>query len=134
MKSLKKVLATALFAIVFTSGAFAQNSSKIIAVVKTANWCSVCKANGERAMAALTENNKDGAYQFVINDITTPETAKKSVTEIEKLGLTKLMEPYMATGVVYLFDAKTKKPINQLLMSLSSEDIAMAMGYFKKGK
>lgn len=134
MKSLKKVLATAMFAIVFTVGAFAQNSTKIIAVVKTANWCSVCKANGERAMAALTENNKDGAYQFVINDISSPETAKKSITEIEKLGLTKLMEPYMATGVVYLFDAKTKKPINQLIMSLSNEDIARAMGYFKQGK
>jgi thiol:disulfide interchange protein len=133
MKSLKKVLATAMFAIVFTVGAYAQNSTKIIAVVKTASWCSVCKANETRAMAALNENNKDGAYQFVINDITSPETAKKSVAEIEKLGLTKLMEPYMATGVVYLFDAKTKKPINQLVMSLSSEDLGRAMDHFKKG-
>ena len=92
------------------------------------------QSNEERAMAALTENNKDGAYQFVINDITSPETAKESAPEIEKLGLTKLMEPYMATGVVYLFDAKTKKPINQLLMSLSSEDIGKAMDYLKKDK
>ncbi|WP_264537813.1 hypothetical protein [Flavobacterium sp. N1736] len=134
MKSLKKVLATAMFAIVFTAGAYAQNSAKIIGIVKTASWCSVCKANEERAMAALTENNKDGAYQFVVNNITSAETAKKSTAEIEKLGLTKLMEPYMATGVVYLFDAKTKKPVNQLIMSLSSEDIGKAMGYFKMGK
>ncbi|RUT72429.1 hypothetical protein D0817_02145 [Flavobacterium cupreum] len=133
MKSLKKVLATALFAIVFTTGAYAQNSAKIIAVVKTASWCSVCKANETRAMEALKENNKDGAYQFVINNVTSPETAKPSVAEIEKLGLTKMMEPYMATGVVYLFDAKTKKPINQLVMSLSSEDLGRAMDHFKKG-
>jgi len=134
MKSLKKVLATALFAIVFTAGAYAQNSTKIIAVVKTASWCSVCKANEARAMEALKENNKDGAYQFVMNDISSPETAKPSVAEIQKLGLTKVMEPYMATGIVYLFDAKTKKPINQLVMSLSSDDIGKAMGYFKQGK
>lgn len=134
MKSFKKVFAATMFAIAFSTGAFAQNSSKIIAVVKTANWCSVCKANGERAIAALTENNKDGAYLFLTNDISSPETAKKSAPEIEKLGLTKAMEPYMATGVVYLFDAKTKKPINQLLMSLSDEDIARAMEYLKKGK
>lgn len=134
MKRLKKVFATALFALTFSTGAFAQHSSKIIAVVRTANWCSVCKANGERAIAALTENNKDGAYLFLINDISSPETAKKSAPEIKKLGLTKAMEPYMATGVVYLFDAKTKKPINQLLMSLSNEDIARAMEYLKKGK
>jgi len=134
MKSLRKVLATALFAMVFTVGAYAQNSTKIIAVVKTANWCGVCKANEARAMEALKENNKDGAYQFVINDISSPETAKPSVAEIEKLGLTKLMEPYMATGVVYLFDAKTKKPINQLVMSLSTQDLGRAMDHFKKGR
>lgn len=133
MKSLKKVLATAMFAIVFSVGAYAQNSTKIIAVVKTASWCSVCKANEARAMEALKENNKDGAYQFVINNVTNPETAKKSIAEIEKLGLTKQMEPYMATGVVYLFDAKTKKPINQLVMSLSNEDLGRAMDHFKKG-
>lgn len=134
MKSLKKVLATAMFAIMVSAGAHAQSSAKIIAVVKTANWCSVCKANEVRAMEALKENNKDATYQFVLNDITSPETAKKSAVEIEKLGLTKSMEPYMATGVVYLFDAKTRKPINQIIMSLSSEDIGKAMGYFKQGK
>ena len=53
MKSLKKVLATAMFAIVFSVGAYAQNAPKIIEVVKTASWCSVCKANETRAMEAL---------------------------------------------------------------------------------
>lgn len=134
MKVFKTILATVMLVTVVSAGAFAQGTSKIIAVVKTASWCNVCKAHGERAMASLTENNKDGAYQVVINDVTSPETAKKSAAEIEKLGLTKLMEPYIATGVVYLFDAKTKKPINQLLMALSSEDIAHAMSYFKQGK
>ncbi|MBT2622656.1 hypothetical protein [Chryseobacterium sp. ISL-6] len=82
MKVLTKVFATVILPTVMSAGAFAQ--SKIIAVVKSANWCSVCKANEERAMAALTENNKDGAYQFVINDITGPETAKKIGTRNRK--------------------------------------------------
>ena len=89
MKNLKAVIATALFAIVFSAGVFAQGTPKIIGVVKTASWCSVCKSHVERAMTALNENNKDGAYQFVISDVTSPETAKASVAEIEKLGLTK---------------------------------------------
>ncbi len=134
MKSLKLTMAASLFAIMFSVNAFAQSSAKIIAVVNEANWCSVCKANGERAMAAFKENNKDGAYQFVINDLSNAETAKKSAVEINKLGLTQLMEPYKATGIVCLFDAKTKKPINQLLMSLSNEDIAKAMAFLKKDK
>ncbi len=127
-------MASTLFAILFSVSAFAQSSVKIIAVVNQANWCSVCKANGERALAAFKENNKDGAYKFVIRDVSTSETAQKSAVEIEKLGLTKAMEPYIATGMVCLFDAKTKKPINQLLMSLSDEDIARAMEYLKKDK
>lgn len=134
MKNLKLAMVASLFTILFSASAFAQSSAKIIAVVNKASWCSVCKANEERAMAAFKNNNKDGAYQFVINDLSDAETAKKSAVEINKLGLTKLMEPYQATGIVCLFDAKTKKPINQLLMSLSTEDIGKAMGYLKKDK
>lgn len=134
MKILKSVLVTTLFTLLFSAGAFAQNAVKIIAVVNQANWCSICKAHGERALAALKENNKDGAYQFVINDISNAETAKKSAMEIEKLGLTKAMAPYKAKGMVCLFDPKTKQPVNQLLMALSSEDIARAMEMLKKGR
>ncbi|MBK9936326.1 MAG: hypothetical protein IPP05_19955 [Cytophagaceae bacterium] len=62
--------------LVFSVGAYAQSSAKIVAVVNSANWCSVCKANGERAMAAFMENNKDGEIQFVMNDISNAETIK----------------------------------------------------------
>jgi len=134
MKNLKLVVASSIFTILFSVNAFAQSSPKIIAVINKANWCSVCKANEERAMAAFNENNKDGAYQFVVNDLSNAETAKKSAGKINQLGLTKLMEPYQATGIVCLFDAKTKKPINQLLMSLSSEDIGRAMAMLKKDR
>lgn len=134
MKNLKLVVASSIFTILFSVNAFAQSSPKIIAVINKANWCSVCKANEERAMAAFNENNKDRAYQFVVNDLSNAETAKKSAGKINQLGLTKLMEPYQATGIVCLFDAKTKKPINQLLMSLSSEDIGRAMAMLKKDR
>lgn len=127
-------MTVSIFTILFSVNAFAQSSPKIIAVINKANWCSVCKANEERAMAAFKENNKDGAYQFVVNDLSNAETAKKSTVAINQLGLTKLMEPYQATGIVCLFDAKTKKPINQLLMSLSSEDIGRAMAMLKKDR
>jgi len=133
MKS-KSLFITLLLALMVSATTFAQGTGKIIAVVKTASWCSICKVHGDRAIEVINENNKDGAYKLVFNDVTSPETAKTSAAEIEKLGLTKSMEPYIATGVIYLFDATTKKPINQLLMALSSEDISKAMAYFKQGK
>ena len=131
MKHLKLAFGLAIFTLLFSVNTFAQSSAKIIAVVNKASWCSVCKSNEERAMAAFKENNKDGAYQFVINNLSDAETAKKSAAEINKLGLTKLMKPYKATGIVCLFDARTKEPINQILMSLSTEDIGRAMAHFK---
>ena len=132
MKNLKKVIATALFALVFSVGAYAQSSAKIVAVVNSANWCSVCKANGERAMAAFMENNKDGEIQFVMNDISNAETTKKSAIEVEKVGLKKAMENYKASGVVYFFDAKTKKPITHITVANSNEEIAYVIGEVKK--
>ena len=134
MKNLKQIMVTAVFTILFSVGAFAQNSPKIIAVINKADWCSLCKANEDRAMNALKENNKDRAYQFVINDISNAEKAKKSAIEINKQGLTEAMAPYKATGMVCLFDAKTKKPINQIFLTYTSKEIGEAMAYFKMDK
>ena len=132
MKNLKKVMAAAIFALAFSVTAFAQSPAKIIAVVNSASWCSVCKVNGERAMGAFMENNKDGAIQFVMNDISNAETTKKSATEVAKVGLTKAMENYKASGVVYFFDTKTKKPITQITVANSNEEIAYVIGEVKK--
>ncbi|UII19000.1 hypothetical protein [Fulvivirga ligni] len=134
MKTLKLMMASAFFAIIFSSGALAQDSPKIIAVLNRASWCSVCMANEERAVKAFQENNSDGAYQFVINDLTSKDTARKSALEIKHLGLTEAMQPYKAAGLVCLFDAKTKEPVNQLLISLPNEDIGKAMTMFRKDR
>lgn len=133
MKKVKTIFGTMLFTVVLSaSGAFAQSSAKIIAVVNQADWCSVCKTNGQRAMGAFMENNKDAAIQFVVNDITNAETVKKSAGEIEKAGLTAAMKNYKASGVVYFFNAKTKEPITQITVANSNEEIAYVFGEVKK--
>lgn len=132
MKKVKSILATALFAVVFSIGAFAQTAPKIIAVVNQADWCSVCKANGQRAMSAFMENNKDGIISLVMNDITSAETKKKSSAGLSTIGLTDAMKDYQATGVIYFFDAKTKKPITQITIANTTEEIGYVMGEVKK--
>lgn len=132
MKNLKTILSAVILAIAITSNVFAQNAPKIVAVVNSASWCSVCKANGERAMGAFMENNKSGEIQFVMNDISNEESTKKSAIEIAKLGLSKAMLPYKASGVVYFFDAKTKEPITQITVANSNEEIAYVMNIVKK--
>jgi thiol:disulfide interchange protein len=133
MKSVKSIFATMLLTILFSGGAFAQSSTaKIIAVVNQADWCSVCKANGQRAMGAFMENNKEGEIEFVSNDMSNAESKKKSATDVEKAGLTKAMKNYNASGVVYFFNAKTKEPITQITVTNSNEEIAYIMGEVKK--
>ena len=133
MKKVKSIIATALLAVVFSIGAFAQTAPKIIAVVNQADWCSVCKANGQRAMGAFMENNKEGTISLVVNDVTSAETTNKSAAGLSTNGLTEAMKNYKATGVVYFFDAKTKKPITQVTVANSNEEIAYVMGEVKKG-
>lgn len=132
MKKVKSIIATALFAVVFSIGAFAQTAPKIIAVVNQADWCSVCKANGQRAMVTFMENDKDGTISLVVNDVTSAETKKKSEAELSKIGLSSAMKDYKATGVVYFFDAKTKKPLTQVTVANSNEEIAYVMAEVKK--
>ena len=101
---------------------------KVIAVINKANWCSVCVANGTRAVAAFTESNKNGEVQFVFNDLTNAETIKSSLLELKKVGVDKAMENYKATGVCYFFDAKTKKPLTQVTVANSDKELAYVTG------
>jgi len=132
MKKVKSIIATAVFAVVFSIGAFAQTEPKIIAVVNQAEWCSVCKANGQRAMGVFMENNREGTISLVVNDVTSAETKKKSATGLSTNGLTDAMKNYKAAGVLYFFEAKTKKPITQVTVANSNEEIAYVMGEVKK--
>ncbi len=132
MKNVKTIIATTLLAIVVSFGSFAQTATKVIAVVNQANWCSVCKANGERAIGAFMENNKEGSISLFVNDVTSAETIKTSAAGLKTNGLTEAMKDYKATGVVYFFNAKTKKPITQVTVANSNEEIAYVMSEVKK--
>ncbi len=132
MKYVKSFVSTLLFTVAFSIGAFAQSAPKVIAVVNQADWCSVCKGNGQRALGAFMENNKDGVISLVVNDVSNAETKKKSALDLKKLGIIKAMKNYEATGVIYFFDAKTKKPITQITVANSDEEIAYVISEVKK--
>jgi phage tail sheath gpL-like len=96
-------------------------------VVNQADWCSVCKTHGQRAFGAFMENNKEGAISIVLNDVTNAESKKKSSVELTKVGLNEAMSNYKASGVIYFFDAATKKPITQITVANSNEEIGYVM-------
>lgn len=132
MKTLKTFLATMMLVALVSISGFAQNQAKVIAVINKADWCPACQQNGERAMAAFMESNKDMAIQFVANDLTNDETKSKSVELLKKLGLDKAVSAYKGTGVAYFFNANTKTLISQISVAKSNEELASACDAAKK--
>ncbi len=111
----------------------AQSDSKVIAVINHAEWCSVCKNNGERAQAAFMESNKDGAILFIANDLTNEASKKKSAAALKEAGLDKVMAENQGTGTAYFFDAKTKKLITRISVAKTDQELADAVAAAKKG-
>jgi len=133
MKTTKSILVSLVLVLLVSVSAMAQSGAKVIAVINNANWCSVCQKNGERAMAAFMANNKDGAIQFVANDLTNDDTKKKSSEELKKLGLDQAISEYKGTGVAYFFNSQTKVLISKVSVAESDQELAEALVTARKG-
>ncbi len=133
MKTIKKIVTSSILMLFVSVSLFAQSNAKILAVVNEAEWCPTCQHNGERAMKAFKENNKDGNFKFVMNNLTNDKTKAESGKELASLELTDAVAPYKGTGMVYFFDAKTKTLISKISIAKSDKELADAMLSAKKG-
>lgn len=113
-------------------GARADTHANVIAVVNRAAWCSVCKANGERAGKVLMAAAHDGTLVVVVNDLTDDKTTRASADMLKAAGVDKAMAPYMAVGVVYLFDATSKRALRQITIANTDQEISMAIAVARK--
>jgi hypothetical protein len=150
MKKQKFLSALFLMAISFMS--YGQETSgkqsttqekKIIAVVNRANWCGVCKANGERFGNTIMPYATKGLV-IIMNDLTDETTIAKSKTELEKSsiykqvyktnrkGLGKMMQvcgivhgknKSMASGIVTFIDIKTLKVISETSIAITDAEM-----------
>lgn len=147
MKKLKLIITALLFVNTLISVAqLAQNSPnpKLIAVVNRANWCAVCKANGERFGTILSSFSTQGVNIY-INDLTdekTKETSKqalekdniyKAVNTIPRKGMGKALkscglvkdkeQTTDVAGIVTFIDPKTHKQLKQLSLAETDEEM-----------
>lgn len=132
MKTMKTIVTSFVLVTLISVSVMAQSGAKVIAVVNKADWCPTCEKNGERAMAAFMENNKDGAVQFVVNDLTNKESKEKCAVDLKKAGVEQAVAEYKATGMVYFFNAETKELISQVSVAKSDQELALAMADVKK--
>jgi hypothetical protein len=151
MKRLKTVIAILLIASSFVINAQDSQSilkqsdnPKLIAVVNRANWCAVCKANGERFKALIMPYAAKGLNVYT-NDLTTDITKAASKSELEKAnvydavittprkGMGKMLkscglandkkQSSLPSGIITFINPKTYKQIKQLSIASTNEQL-----------
>lgn len=110
---------------------FAANAQKtqpkIIALLTKASWCVVCQANGPRFMKdimPMIQENKE--VQIVVNDLSDKKTTASSRKILQKAGIYDFAEKNPATGMLYFFNANTKKRLSSASLADSNEEIEKA--------
>lgn len=119
------------------------NHVKVIAVVNKANWCGVCKANGERLSNNIMPYTTKG-LEIVINDLTDETTITKSKEELKKSSLYKQiykanrkgvgrMMQYcgivhgknknMVSGIITFIDAHTLKELTETSIAITDGEM-----------
>lgn len=150
MSKLKTISALLLMAMSFLS--YGQQTSgtqsttvetKVIAVVNRANWCGVCKANGERFGNNIMPYSTKG-LSIVMNDLTDENTIAKSKEDLKKSALYKQIyksnrkgagrmmqacglvhgkDKQMASGIVTFIDAKTLKVLSESSIAVTDAEM-----------
>ncbi len=142
MKKLKLMSVIFLMATSLLSKAQTTNA-KIIAVVNKANWCGVCKANGQRLANNIMPYTTKG-LEIVMNDLTDEKTIAKSTEELKKSSLYKQIykvnrkgvgrmmqvcgivhgkNKNMSSGIITFVDAKTLKVLSETSIAISDAEM-----------
>jgi hypothetical protein len=127
MKKLTLIFTALLFVTGFAANAQdgktpAAPKPKVFAVVNRANWCTVCKENGQRAGMVLGSYVPKG-IAIVMNDLTDKTTSGVSKTSLKKHGLYAAVSNEQATGVITFVDASTKKKIKTISIAENDEKL-----------
>jgi hypothetical protein len=96
---------------------------KLVAVVIRANWCKVCKENGERFGAVLMPYAAKGVNIYM-NDLTDAATTNASKELLQKAGVyNKALAKVKQTGVVLFINPQTGEKIKQVSIALADEEM-----------
>jgi hypothetical protein len=130
-----------------------SNNPELIAVVNSANWCTVCRANGERFAALIMPYTAKG-LDIYMNDLSNDTTTAASTLELKKAnlydavttiprkGMGKMLkfcglvkdkkQPFLPSGIVTFIHPKTHKQIKQLSIASTDNDIQKTIEAFLK--
>lgn len=121
----------------------ADVAPKVIAVVNNAQWCNVCKANGERFGNNISTYTTKG-LSIVMNDLTNDSTIAisknvlkksavyKQIYKTKRKGVGRMMqscglihgkEKSMVSGIVTFIDAKSLSVLSETSIAVSDNEM-----------
>ena len=125
---MKQLICAVALVLSFSFAASAQKvQPKVIALLTKASWCVVCQANGPRFMKdimPMIRENKE--VQIIMNDLSDKKTTAMSRRTLQKANLDDFAEKNPATGMLYFFNANTKKLLSSVSLAQSNEEIEKA--------
>ena len=125
---MKQLIYTVALVMSFSFTTSAQKvQPEVIALITKASWCVVCQANGPRFMKdimPMIRENKE--VQIIMNDLSDKKTTATSRRPLQKAGIDDFAEKNPATGMLYFFNADTKKLLSKVSLAQSNEEIEKA--------
>ena len=114
----------------FSNRSYAQSEGKIIVVVNKADWCPVCRANGDKVMKEVMPVFNESNTRFVINDLTNENTKKDSKMKLEELDAYPAVKKIEATGLLLLVDEKSGKLLAKISVAEPAEKLIATIKEF----
>ncbi|HVB04100.1 MAG TPA: hypothetical protein VNE41_10340 [Chitinophagaceae bacterium] len=125
---MKKVLIASCLLLGTSLSGFAQHSKpKVIVLVNEASWCPVCKANGPRFTAdimPMVMQNKE--VRMVKDDLSDAQTIAASMHMLKNAGIARFAKKNTDTGMLFFFNARSKKLISEISIAKSDDEIKEA--------
>ncbi len=104
---------------------------KLVLVVNKADWCPVCKSNGDRASMVLMAYNVKGV-NILMNDLTNETSKSASLKTLESAGVAKAVAATTETGVLSIINPKTHKLLRKISPAESDENLRAAIEKYLK--
>lgn len=115
--------ATLLSLLLVVVSAQAESKNDLYIVINEATWCKYCKAHGERIHELIDQYALDNRVLVVNNDVTNKDTKKKSLPQLEMLGVKDFMQYRKESAVVFVFNAETSELVDKFSIKLENDKI-----------
>ena len=123
---MKKVLVSIVAVFLFTVNA-AAGDYKVIAMVNSASWCGVCKANDQRIMEnVMPAFMMNSDFLIVMNDLSDKDSKARSKADLEKAGVYDIAQKEKKTGMIHLINPSSLDIIASISVSESDDNIRKA--------